>query len=380
MRDVPESRAAAAHFTHTRLTMNPTEIHLRKSDFTRGAHTLLDSQGLSVELFTFDTGVEAVRLRNLRGELVVLPYLGQMIWSARFDGVNLAMGSPFQAPRQRSDLLGTYGCFLYHSGLLRNGNPGPRDSHALHGEMPCARMDRASLRLGSDAQGPWLALRSEVDYLQGFGDHYLAQPSVVLRPDSALFEVRMDVRNLGRDPMDLMYMCHANFAFVEGGQLVQPTGFSARDTAVRRAIPAIVQSDPAYVQRLAAMADDPSSSEWLNEPDRFNPELVFYLRGLRTDHDGLARHLLKRPEGGAFSVRYSTDAFPHTIRWILHNHRAQVCGFAMPATCEVEGHAAELDKGHVRSLGGGEQACFSVTMGYLDAQDAAAEEALIRRL
>jgi len=360
--------------------MNPTEIHLRPSDFRSRPHTLLKTEGLSAELFTFDTGVPAVRLRNRRGELVLLPYLGQMIWSAQFDGVNLTMGSPFQAPRPSSDLLGTYGCFLYHSGLLRNGNPGPLDGHALHGEMPCAAMDSASLHLGQDAQGPWLSLLSMVDHLRGFGDHYLAQPSVTLRPDSGLFEVAMAVRNLGRDPMDLMYMCHANFAFVEGGQLVQPTGFSARETAVRTAIPAIVKSDPAYVQRLAAMAADPSSTEWLNEPGRFDPELVFYLRELHLDADGLARHLLKRPEGDAFSVRYSGEAFPHTIRWILHNHRAQVCGFAMPATCEVEGHAAERDKGHVRSLAGGEQAHFAVTMGYLDASAAAKEEALIRNL
>ena len=139
-------------------------------------------------------------------------------------------------------------------------------------------------------------------------------------------------------------------------------------------------SDPAYVQRLADMAIDPSSTEWLHEPERFNPELVFYLRDLRPDADGLARHLLKRPQGDGFSVRYSTTDFPHTIRWILHNHRAQVCGFAMPATCEVEGHAAERDKGHVRSLAGGEQASFSVAMGYLSAADAAAEEAVIRSL
>jgi hypothetical protein len=360
--------------------MNSSEIHLRKSDFTPRAHTLLEADGLSAELFTYDTGVEAVRLSSRRGELVLLPYLGQMIWSACFDGVNLTMGSPFSAPRLGGDLLDTYGCFLYHSGLLRNGNPGPQDGHALHGEMPCARMDSASLRLGSDAQGPWLALHSELEYIKGFGDHYLAQPSVRLRPDSGLFEVSMSVRNLGRDPMDLMYMCHANFAFVEGGQLVQPTSFAPRDTAVRSAIPAIVKADPAYVRRLAEMAANPSSTEWLHEPARFDPELVFYLRKLRLDGEGLARHLLKRPEGDAFSMRYSAEAFPHTIRWILHNHRAQVCGFAMPATCEVEGHTAERDKGHVRSLAGGEQARFSVTMGYLGAADTAAEEALIRGL
>jgi hypothetical protein len=43
--------------------------------------------------------------------------------------------------------------------------------------------------------------------------------------------------------MDLMYMCHANFAFVDGGRLVQPTGFSPRETAIRSAIPAMVDDN-----------------------------------------------------------------------------------------------------------------------------------------
>jgi len=359
--------------------MTPWTIQLHQSQFTRDPVPVLEGDGLRADLFTYDTGVQAVRLGNRRGELVVLPYLGQMIWTACFDGVNLTMRSPFQAPRQTAELLRTYGCFLYHSGLLRNGNPGPRDSHALHGEMPCAAMDSASLGVGEDERGAWLALHGQVEYLVGFGDHYVARPSVLIRPECTQFEVRMQVRNLGRDPMDLMYMCHANFAFVDGGRLVQPTGFSPRETAVRSAIPAIVKPDEAYVRRLADMAADPSSTEWLNEPGRFDPELVFYLRGLRQGGDGLVRHLLMRPAGDAFGISYSPQVFPHTIRWILHNHRAQVCGFAMPATCEVEGFEAERQKGHVRSLAGGETASFAVTMGYLDATAAAEEEARIRQ-
>jgi len=30
----------------------------------------------------------------------------------------------------------TYGCFAFHSGLLRNGVPGPEDDHPAHGEFP----------------------------------------------------------------------------------------------------------------------------------------------------------------------------------------------------------------------------------------------------
>ncbi len=37
---------------------------------------------MSVTAFAYPSGVEALRLENRRGQLVVLPYLGQMIWAA----------------------------------------------------------------------------------------------------------------------------------------------------------------------------------------------------------------------------------------------------------------------------------------------------------
>ena len=102
--------------------MDSLEIHLSPDQFHHHGRCALSSEDFIVELFCYDTGVPAVRLKNSRGFLEVLPYCGQMIWSARFDGVNLTMGSPFRAPRPTQDLLATYGCFLYHSGILRNGN------------------------------------------------------------------------------------------------------------------------------------------------------------------------------------------------------------------------------------------------------------------
>ncbi|MFM0614992.1 DUF4432 family protein [Paraburkholderia nemoris] len=358
--------------------MHPFEIHLSPDQFNDRGRCVVSSGVFNVELFRYDTGVPAVRLKNSRGSLEVLPYCGQMIWSARFDGVDLTMVSPFRAPRPTQDLLATYGCFLYHSGILRNGNPGPEDDHGLHGEMPCAPMENAKLTIGGDERGPWLELSSDCEYLRGFGDHYLARPAVRLRPDSACFEVRMAVRNLGREPMDLMYMCHANFAFLPGGQLVQPAPFDAAHTAVRAAVPAIVQSNPDYLKRLEEMARDPAVTERLEDAMLFDPELVFYLRGLRENEDGLTRFMLKGGDGAAFCVRYRQKEFPHAIRWLLNNSRAQVAGFAMPATCEVEGYTAERRKGYVRQLAGGESATFSVELGQLTQAEAIAEEAIIR--
>jgi len=90
--------------------------------------------------------------------------------------------------------------------------------------------------------------------------------------------------------------------------------------------------------------------------------------------------MMRRREGDGFSVQYDPREFAHAIRWILHTTRARVCGFAMPATCEVEGYRAEREKGNVRLLPGGSTARFEVHLGYLDAPAAQAEDTVIRSL
>jgi len=360
--------------------MEATLIKVRKDFFAEIPYEIFKNDHFRVELFRYRTGIEAIRVSNRRGHLVILPYCGQMIWDAVFDGVALKLESRFEAPRPASDIVGTYGCFMYHSGLLRNGNPGPDDRHALHGEMPLAPMDSAWIETGADPQGPWLAIAGERDYLMGFGDHYAARPRVRLRADEATFEIAMEVANLGADPMDLMYMCHANFAFVEGGHIIQPAGFTPEDTAIRTSVPAIVTSNPGYLERIEQMKKDPAPTEHLDAGTGYDPELVFYLRNLRTAADGKVHVMLRRPSGDAFAVAYDPAEFSHLVRWILANHKQKVCAFAMPATCGVEGYSAESKLGNVRTLPGGQTAHFAIRLGYLDAAAAAREEQLIRAL
>lgn len=358
--------------------MNRTALTLKKSFFNGAPFTIASTDACRAELFTYDSGIEAIRISNRRGHLIVLPYYGQMIWQAVFDGVDLGMSSMFKAPRPASDIVGTYGCFMYHSGLLRNGNPGATDTHALHGEMPLAPMDTAGIEIGEDSAGRWMAVIGEREYLMGFGDHYIARPRVTIRPDEAMFEISMEVKNLAVDAMDLMYMCHANFAFVEAGTIIQPTSFTKADTVIRSSVPSIVKTNEAYVQHLAKMKEDPSATEQIDSSVGFNPELVFYLKNLQPAADDLVHVMLRRPAGDAFAVAYDPATFSHLVRWILANNKQQVCAFAMPATCGVEGYTAEKKAGHVRSLAGGESACFKIKLGYLDASATTAEEALIR--
>jgi hypothetical protein len=345
---------------------------LDPAQFTACERPLLRAEALAATAFRYDTGVAALRLTNARGSLVVLPWMGQIVWDAVFDGVRLTMGSLFDAPRPATEIIDTYGCFAFHSGLLRNGCPGPDDTHLLHGEMACAAMDSASLTAGEDETGPFLRLDSERLFVRGFGNRYRARPSVTLRPGATLFDIGLAVENTGGRPMDLMYMCHVNFAFVPGGEIIQPAPFDARSVAVRTAIPAHVPDDPAYRARIAALAEDPSPTRYLDEG--YDPEQVFYLHGLGQDAAGETHLMLRRPAGDGFALSYRPARFPHTVRWLLCNADHQVAAFALPSTCQPEGYLAELAKGHVQSLPPGGQAAFTVRAGYLDA-DAAAQQA-----
>ncbi|MGD0722193.1 MAG: aldose 1-epimerase family protein [Roseiarcus sp.] len=347
-------------------------IDLRRGFFGEKERKILGFRGLGASLFRYDTGVEAIRLSNDRGHIVILPYMGQIVWSAAFDGVELAMQSMFKAPRPAKVIVETYGCLVYHAGLLRNGVPTAQDNHALHGEMPCAEMDGAGLECGADERGPWIAVTGLREYAMGFGAHYRAAPRVVLRPDATDFVVVMAVENLSAAPMDLMYLCHVNFAFAEGARIVQPVPFTPGHVVTRTAIPGHVAPTDDYRALLEELAANPARMETLAEPERYDPEQVFYIKGLPRGPDGHVHFMLARREGDGFVISWDPEIMPHTIRWILANGDQRVAAFAMPATCEPEGYLAEKRKGHVRSLAGHAKAAFATHIGYVDAGRAVA--------
>ena len=347
-------------------------VSLRRSSFGEKERECVRFRGLAASLFRYGAGVEAIRLSNARGSVVVLPYMGQIVWSATFDGVELAMRSMFREPRPAKTIVETYGCLVYHAGLLRNGVPSPADTHALHGEMPCAEMDEAGVACGVDARGAWIAVTGSRDYAMGFGAHYLATPRVVLRPEETGCDVVMDVANLSASPMDLMYLCHVNFDFAEGGRIVQSVPFTPEHVVTRTAIPGHVTPNPDYRAFLETLAANPARMQRLNEPQRYDPEQVFYIKGLSRGDDGLARFLMLRAEGDAFGIAWDPEAMPHTIRWILVNSDQRVAAFAMPATCEPEGYLAEKRKGHVRTLAGGARISFQTRIDYIGVKGAAA--------
>jgi Domain of unknown function (DUF4432) len=352
--------------------VDDVSVALRRASFGEREREAVRYGGLVARSFRYGTGIEAIRLSNARGSVIVLPYLGQIVWSAVFDGVELAMQSMFREPHPAKVIVETYGCLAYHAGLLRNGVPSPVDTHILHGEMPCAKMDEAGIACGADDRGPWIAVTGLREYALGFGAHYRATPRVILRPDEASCEIIMEVENLSAAAMDLMYMCHVNFAFAEGARIVQPVPFTPEHVVTRTVVPGHVTATPDYLALLDDLAANPGRMRQLTEPERYDPEQVFYIKGVRRGSGGLARFMLLRREGDAFAIAWDPESMPHTIRWILANSDQRVAAFAMPGTCEPEGYLAEKRKGNVRALAGGAKAIFSTQLAYIDAAHATA--------
>ena len=343
--------------------MNNSKFELYKEYFIEKERELLSFQDITVIAFRYASGIEAIRLENNRGHIVILPFYGQMIWEAVFDGVDLTMENMFSEPKYANNIAGTYGCFAFHSGILNNGCPSPKDTHELHGEMPCAKMDRAYIEFNTENDGKaWLKLISEYEYVMGFGSHYLATPSVTITQNSGLVDIAMQVKNLSTQPMNLMYMCHVNFAFCENATIIQPIPFTPENTVVRTQVPGHVNATKEYLDFIEQLRIDPSVHEKLDQPQKYNPEQVFYLKGLI----GEVSHLLKRREEDSFCISYSTQKFDHTARWILYNSDQKVAAFALPSTCDPEGFLTEKEKGNVKILKGGEITDFVVRLGYLN--------------
>jgi hypothetical protein len=130
-----------------------TTFYLQDEMFRYKERTLVEANRVTASAFRFPSGVAALRLRNDLGEVVLLPYQGQQVWSAAFRGRNITMRSMFDQPRPTRNYLETYGGFNLHCGFTAMGVPAAGDTHPLHGELPNAPYDEAWLVVGGRGRG-----------------------------------------------------------------------------------------------------------------------------------------------------------------------------------------------------------------------------------
>ncbi len=334
------------------------QIFLKKDQFGSDKFCLFSNDTFRVDAFCYASGVEALTVTNDQGSITVLPFMGQMIWDAEFRGVNMKMENMFKEPKQTSQIIGTYGCFAYHSGLIRNGCPTPADDHALHGEMPCAKMDNAWLTVCDDS----VTVNGEYEYVMGFGDHYLASPSVTLHKGQAEMAIAMTVTNLASVTMPLQYMCHTNYAYIPGAEFRQ--NIPAQAIKLRESIPAHVKPTEQWLAFNEQLKANPTALSTLHQPEMYDPEIVFFMDDLPKYADE-AQFEMVAPDGTTLFSRFNTHELPHATRWVLHNGDQKVAAFVLPATCRPEGHLAAKATGTLIQLSSGETRTFRIITGLL---------------
>lgn len=346
-----------------------TYFHLTESMFGERERLLVKAGVLEASVFRFESGVAALRLRNELGELVMLPFQGQQIWSATFRGRNITMRSMFDQPRPTRVYLETYGGFLLHCGFTAMGVPAAGDTHPLHGELPNAPYKSAYLIVGKDARGSYIGLGGIYQHTVAFGFNYQAEPLVKLYAGSSLFTVDLSVTNLKRTPMEYMYMAHANFRPVDNGRLVYSAHCTPTTVRVRRSIPSHVRPGPEYAAFLEELSQHPERHNVLKPGLAFDPEVVFFIDYL-ADADGWAHTMQVHPDGSADYIAHRPSELDKGVRWICRTPDQDALGMVLPSTAEPEGYTAEKAKGNVKVLGAGETYRCSMIAGVLTVEEA----------
>lgn len=331
-------------------------IELQRHFFTDTSKVIFQNAELKASLFRYPSGVEAIELHNLRGRMVVLPFMGQMIWDLEFDQTDLKMKNIFSQPKKVTSVIDTYGCFAFHSGLIRNGCPGPEDDHELHGEMPCAEMDRAWLEITAEG----ITVCGETEYVKGFGHHYLARPTVKMFNKESFIEISMNVKNLSGSEMPLQYMCHTNYAYVENSVLKQNIPDNA--FKLRESVPGHVKPTEGWLDYNKKIISGEETIRTLNRPEMYDPEIVFFADRIN-QYQEIAEFEMISPDGTVFFTQFSTAELNYATRWILHNCDQQVGAFVLPATCRPEGYLAAEKSGTLLKLDAGEERTFTVVTG-----------------
>jgi hypothetical protein len=350
---------------------DPVEIDLLAVRFAAQPAALLRTAGMAVTAFRYSTGIEAVRIATPRGEVTILPFKGQQVWRAAFNGRPLTMRSMFEEPQPTADYLSTYGAFLIHCGMSAMGGPGPGDTHPLHGEMPNARFQSARLVAGSDARGPYLTLSGDCVQARAFSFHYRFHADVTLRPDASHLDVNVTVENLRPVPLPVMYLAHVNFRPVDDGRLLDTCPDDASGLVVRQGDPAGLEVSADHRRLIEAWTAEPALHRHLAPGRRIDPEAVLEL-SCRADAEGWAHGMQLHPDGQADFISYRVAELPFAVRWMSRTGDQDALGLILPATAGVEGFTAEKAKGRLVTLEAGGARSFRYRCGALDAAEARA--------
>ncbi len=343
----------------------PVKIFLNDGNITACKQKVVENGRLSVSTFRYASGVAALEISNAKGHFISLPFHGQQIWDAAFNGRRLTMHSPVREPLPTREFLANMGAFLFHCGMSAMGSPGPEDTHPLHGELKKKNVQRMRVFRPGQNHGRFIGVGGEYNHAMAFGIHYSAQPYVRLYEDETLMHISMRVRNLNKTPMEYMYLAHINFLPVDQGRFVYSADPAKGQVRVRENLPPSMSPSPELVAYVKELIDHPEKHHVLDPKLPYDPEIVFLI-DYQADAQGWAHALHVHPDGSADYVSHKPAQLDTGIRWICRTPNQEALGMEA-GTAGPEGYTAEKKKGKVKVLAPDAEFLCEYKAGLVDA-------------
>ena len=286
--------------------------------------------------------MRAFRFRTGSGlSFDVLPDRGMDLGFAEQGGTPLAWLSPngivapaFHEPGGEGWLNSFPGGLLVTCGLRNVGPPGERggEEFGLHGRASHIPATRVSYDAFWDEEGCVLEASGQIRESSVFGPNLVLRRRIMARVGES--RIRIEDRDRKRR--------------LRSGTPHGPLPHKPRLAPARRDLP---PGRPGKTRRAPEPRDEEARTG-LDAWDRFAPptpnfkERVFYHRPT-VGTDARAQARLENPELGlSFSVRFSPEELPEFVQWTMTGEGTYVLGLE-PATCRVEGPAAEEAAGRV---------------------------------
>lgn len=342
------------------------KVILFKDMFSRDEKILFESDSLSVSTFKYSTGIEAVRLKNDKGYVTLLPFMGQMVWDMEFLGHNMVMKSIYDEPEVCYENYGeSYGCFLMHCGLTAMGNPTAEDTHIPHGELPIAKYKEAYVLVGEDEKGKYISLSGVYTHKRAFEINYEFTPECRLYEDASTIDVTVKFKNNKDLPLEYFYLCHINYLPVDGSKLLYTA--KHENIIAHREVPEgypeeLAKKTNDYLDRLES---DMSVMDTIDkEKQSYAPEIVFTCK-YDADENGEAHTMQILPDGYSCYVCHRPEELPFGIRWIARTEDEDAIGMVLPATAEHKGYIYCKEMGYEKYLNKGEMVTYHIKTGIL---------------
>jgi hypothetical protein len=358
------------------------KIYLYERFFTEGESEIFSSGSLKATLFTYSTGVKAVKISNELGSMTVLPYMGQMVWRADFRGYEMTMKSIYDEPMPARDVFHeTYGGFLMHCGLTAMGNPTAEDTHTPHGELPICKYNKAWLVFGEDEGGKYLGISGVYLHKRCYEANYEFSPLVKIYEGKTYIDIEVNFKNNKDVPLEYYYLCHINHRPVNGARLSYTADRSS--IKVNHEVPDnyFCEADRDKTNAYLDMLDkDQSLMDKMGEDyQAYRPEIVFNCT-YTADENGNAYTMQINPDKTATYVSHRPAELPYGVRWISRTDDEDALGMVLPATAEHMGRLYCQRNNEQSYLKQGESVTYRMRTGYLTPSEAEKMEEKIKSM